>query len=716
MVALQWSWRATCYLRCTTATDDPRAPLTIFQQEVSPFTSTGVHTPYATLRNMISDVSHIVCHQDSAPQFTLSADRRVISFRGTPISVTSYIQFVQDSVSEAESLTTALLEGCSIATLDNIITDALRVSNSASWFRDALREDKAGYSFLDPPASTLSDYKDTLIRHMLRGSETAYSVPHPDVAGGEIFNRVSCCAWLSRLDTLVEQLFVATVFTWPGAARGTEVTALKYRNQHSCRNVYFINGMITFLCDYNKNTHIDGTGSLIPRTVPPRVGRLFIILFAVFYPCATYLATALKMDEAAEAYMMYAFVHRRQALDSEAMTKILESRTQHGLQCALGLRDMRQIVIYFMKHTLRTVLEEHREGIVLDLLHDLCGHSARTAEQRYGVDVASIQEVSTDTVHRSQQLAMAYHQHLGLGYADVPTLPRGQNNEILFPSSAVTQGMFTRNDIDHAVQEAISQCLPRVADALNTTISQSMSYYHPQAGNPTRAIWHPPSQSVVVHPRALNAVKLLYGTSTPAFSTPEQGSALELILQGQHHVFCVLPTGGGKSLLFYGPPLVEPSGITVVSALWPSLPTDVFSLRLVIVPAHFLNDTTLLTWLNSTRANGLLRRLIFDEAHEILTSSRYRRCYALIPKLAGLGVPLHFLTATILRNSVRALIQQVGIDLAHVRFIAASTIRPNLQYNVVDHREASFHQPGSIYDRLQTEFELAQPSRAGGWG
>lgn len=209
------------------------------------------------------------------------------------------------------------------------------------------------------------------------------------------------------------------MFTWPGAARGSEIEHLQYVNRHSRRNVYFVNGLLTFVSDYNKTTAINGTSTLIPRAVPPRLARIYILLFAVLYPTASYLCTALGMVPRAQLYQRYVFVRGARTLDPIAMSDILQDRTWLGLQCSMGLRHTRQLIIFILKNAIRIVLEEGKEGAALDILHDLCGHSARTAESHYAIDSNTIHEVTTDQLQQSHRLALAHQEYFGLGYADL---------------------------------------------------------------------------------------------------------------------------------------------------------------------------------------------------------------------------------------------------------------------------------------------------------
>ncbi|KAF1922141.1 uncharacterized protein M421DRAFT_45207, partial [Didymella exigua CBS 183.55] len=60
------------------------------------------------------------------------------------------------------------------------------------------------------------------------------------------------------------------------------------------------------------------------------------------------------------------------------------------------------------------------------------------------------------------------------------------------------------------------------------------------------------------------ALQQVLGTQEVGFRSVEQEQAMHAVLDGQNPLVIVLPTGGGKSLLFTVPAVVEQTGVTVV--------------------------------------------------------------------------------------------------------------------------------------------------------
>ncbi|KAL2349584.1 hypothetical protein BJ546DRAFT_828969, partial [Cryomyces antarcticus] len=64
------------------------------------------------------------------------------------------------------------------------------------------------------------------------------------------------------------------------------------------------------------------------------------------------------------------------------------------------------------------------------------------------------------------------------------------------------------------------------------------------------------------------------GRKEVSFRSKEQELAMEAILAGQTPLVVVLPTGGGKSLLFMVPACLEEPGVTIVVAPFRALVDD----------------------------------------------------------------------------------------------------------------------------------------------
>jgi len=124
-----------------------------------------------------------------------------------------------------------------------------------------------------------------------------------------------------------------------------------------------------------------------------------------------------------------------------------------------------------------------------------------------------------------------------------------------------------------------------------------------------------------------------------AYKSSEQGEALERIIKGSDPALTVvLPTGGGKLLLFTAPACLEDPGITTVVVQYRQLVDETLSdvkdrgidavewtrdlqdpAEIVFISADKLNNT-LFHYSARIAEKGLVRRVFVDECHLAITA------------------------------------------------------------------------------------------------
>jgi hypothetical protein len=272
--------------------------------------------------------------------------------------------------------------------------------------------------------------------------------------------------------------------------------------------------------------------------------------------------------------------------------------------------------------------------------------------------------------------------------------------------------------VGHALEQLSGQVTHRMQESLAEILHHRLPFL-PSSEAPTLST----SMAIAVHPSRVNVLRALYPQrSSHQFLSPQQAELLEAVLQGQFHVFGILATGGGKSVAIYGPPKIESSGLSVcivpfisleeeqlrnadgfnipVSA-WPNRKMEPHITRLVIIPAHRAGTSECLQWLEAIAECKHLKRILFDEAHHLLTDPTYRHCYDRFDRFVKLGVPIHFLSATLFPWSVAAIAAKMRIPMSLTREIRGPTYRPNLWYSV---RKLETKQ--QLYDHVHDLYNL----------
>jgi ATP-dependent DNA helicase RecQ len=204
---------------------------------------------------------------------------------------------------------------------------------------------------------------------------------------------------------------------------------------------------------------------------------------------------------------------------------------------------------------------------------------------------------------------------------------------------------------------------------------------------------------------------------------PGQESAITATLANRD-VVAIMPTGGGKSLCFQLPALLQPGLTVVVSPLISLMQDQVVALQARGIAATFLNST--LGWqeiraresdilqgktkllyiaperllspkglelLDSVKAKVGISRLAIDEAHCVSEwghdfRPEYRQLGTL--RLRYPDLPILALTATATHRVRKDIIQQLSLQNPEINI--SSFNRPNLYYEVLNKEKQSYNQ------------------------
>jgi RecQ family ATP-dependent DNA helicase len=202
----------------------------------------------------------------------------------------------------------------------------------------------------------------------------------------------------------------------------------------------------------------------------------------------------------------------------------------------------------------------------------------------------------------------------------------------------------------------------------------------------------------------LSALRELYDDPEARFKSVEQAEAVQLALQGEKDMLVILPTGGGKSLVFQLPASIEKGQMTVVIIPFVALieemeerctnlgischiwrKSDAISgppstqILLVAVEHAVLPDFQ--QSLVQLESSNKLARIVLDECHVVLTHRDFR---GVVRRLASVlrcvSVQLISLTATLAVEMEDKLRITLGCERWHV--IRNKGERPEIKYGV----------------------------------
>ena len=207
-----------------------------------------------------------------------------------------------------------------------------------------------------------------------------------------------------------------------------------------------------------------------------------------------------------------------------------------------------------------------------------------------------------------------------------------------------------------------------------------------------------------------------------------QLQALQAILNRQSRVVVVMPTGGGKSLLYMLPASCSIDSLTVVVVPLVSLLADqvrrckqaglrvaqwgqsraVRLAQVVLVTPESAVTKAFGRFLLEKISSGLLDRVVIDECHTLLDSFHGWRPKVLhLSRLVESGCQLVYLTATLPPSEAPAFFHHAGLASQDVQFLRESTTRKNIAYRVQQCAEPDLGQ--LVQEEIQKV--LAQPGQ-----
>lgn len=213
-------------------------------------------------------------------------------------------------------------------------------------------------------------------------------------------------------------------------------------------------------------------------------------------------------------------------------------------------------------------------------------------------------------------------------------------------------------------------------------------------------------------PTISRALQYLYGPHASLKSDTQRDALQMVINSAPPEALVVMPTGGGKSILYILPTLLPEAQVTVVITPLVALQQDlirrctqasinhgVFHSRSVLLPtaaqpslllvdAERASSQTFQQLLADLHAAGRLDRIVLDEAHLILTASYYREQLPSLSILQRFHCPLICLTATLPPSAEREFRKMLCLtpDLETLR---VSCNRPNLRYCIQSVEQSS---------------------------
>jgi len=197
----------------------------------------------------------------------------------------------------------------------------------------------------------------------------------------------------------------------------------------------------------------------------------------------------------------------------------------------------------------------------------------------------------------------------------------------------------------------------------------------------------------------LVAMRRLYDLPEMQWKSLDQKRALATIMMWREQVVVVLPTGGGKSLLFMLPCTLPDAGVTILVVPLLALrgdllrrvrelgidhlewtPGDQRDASLVFVSVEAAGHDSFMEYARGLVHAQRLDRIVVDECHLTITAADYRQSLVGLSQIRSLRTQFVYLTAT-LPPSMQAEFEERN-HLYRPAVVRASVDRPNIHYGV----------------------------------
>ncbi|KAK3059396.1 hypothetical protein LTS18_010971, partial [Coniosporium uncinatum] len=335
--------------------------------------------------------------------------------------------------------------------------------------------------------------------------------------------------------------------------------------------------------------------------------------------------------------------------ETDKLTSIITRETTTRLGERLTTLDYRHVAISigrvyvsdeFAKGYKDEVGEvEEPEVDVDDGLELSAGRTGEIGVRRYGVPSEIIKFLSVRSIDVFRSLSESWHRFLGLG-------DDGQNpGPMRRTSQERSSRKRAREDVISCEQAAFAKRVDVHGASRRTSLDSSVK---------------------VRSAEFKRAMQKALGQTGVEFRSEEQRLAMEVVLTGERPLVVILPTGGGKSLLFMAPACLDDPGVTIVVAPFRALvndmadrvrkrgidclewrPGEVNAATVVVVSADVAGSWSFLGYASFLAQVGYLRRVIIDECHLTFTASDYRPKLAHLKRLRSLHCQMVLLTATL---------------------------------------------------------------------
>lgn len=216
---------------------------------------------------------------------------------------------------------------------------------------DNLTDTSVGYSFLSDSRNHCFREKDLLAKSILLDENLKTRFLIGAFSEKPVWNILALKTWLTHYAHLHAILLARCEMLGGAASRGTEMTAMTYKNTktRTSRNFVAMGKYLVFLCMYHKGSALTGKDKLIPHALDAFTSDLLVQDLAIARPFAELAVHVCYPDNTsiAKMYRDLLFINNTKLFDTSDLTFQLKKYTNSNAGISLGVNAWRHISIAF---------------------------------------------------------------------------------------------------------------------------------------------------------------------------------------------------------------------------------------------------------------------------------------------------------------------------------------------------------------------------------
>jgi hypothetical protein len=598
-----------------------------FLAERQKFLADGSFSPMSEMISLLAYSKSVALAAGNSGNAYWSKDKKIFYLNGRPIYISRFCQMAQDVVAEAERMLWQELLW--------VAQPSERFEISLDQITDDVTFTRRGESFITRRDNRLHDG----LKWMLTWARQREPGRRMQSSTGT-WSRWRIKRYLRQVDRFLELLLVCVHMTSGQPGRGSEVTTMRHRNGVlQDRNIFVTDGQIMTVVRYHKSQSQWDKPKIVPRFLPPQVGQIMAVYLAYLQPFQEYLT----VEVLGGSFSDYVWGDEQGPWKTDRLTRLLKRETGKRLGVELHTLDYRHTAVGIGREVVGESFSKGYQdevGEVEEAEMDEEEESALELQNSrttvmgvgyYSVRLDIVKHLSVRSVETFRPLSTRWHQFLGLAGGDG------------------AQATWTGE---------------RVVE--RTRMRKRQRQEENRREGPGRRVLAVTTREE----RVRRAMQQVLRQEEVGFRSVQQEQAMYAVLDGQTPLVVVLPTGGGKSLLFTVPAVLEAGGVTVVVVPYRALIEDLVQriqgcgvdcmewkhgetnpAAVVVVSADVAGDVTssdnFISYAGMLSSKGLLRRVVVDECHLVFTSSDWRPKLAKLKNLRLLPCPIVLLTATL---------------------------------------------------------------------